>query len=905
MRIINARPISKTTSLKQVVFPAGLAFLWLTVIIITFLAQNAHGQTFVPQQATVTLMAGSQDVTQFGFTGFTLPGSGVILQGTAISAFTGRPVRHLWYGDALNGLCRIDPEIDAPSATPVNGIGAFNVNVLTCASAISGRSFTPGQMTFDSSTNTLYSEDISRTAAGILRLHYLPGGDNGQGSFDLIHIENLLGELSGINAFGGCPQLHDPHNGNPVPLVPSSAALGPDGNLYTGSIRDGAIIRINSPATYNPLTDCPNAGDTGQSPTAKVQIPILSADERFGIGHTFGLAWIGHTLLGADNIAPWALSNADSCLTAANGNNTCANPLVGGAPLPTEFAATQVGAPQGGAASDAAYPANAGSAAYFATLSNVARVTNLATGISNATVNPNYGGTFPFITGMTADPQDPAHSTVYVGSDPAQGAINGEGQIWKVSQPQCLLPPGPPPGPTNVVAQAGPNQATVSWVNTSNCPPATSYVVLTMVAGTTSPAVPDLVVSAGATGIVPTTATVTGLTAGTSYQFQVQACNAIGCTPFSALSLAVTPFAVTVPPPPTNVVAVDTGNGIAAAIAWTQSGNGNSPINFSTITPFLGGVTALPATVVIGAGTGGTVTGLTCGNSYTFTVTATNAVGASAASAPSALLTLTCPVTAEVSVLETAPAAANPGTQVTYTISIHNNGPAGAASVTFAETLPAPFVSTTFTQGVCAGTVGQTPFNCNLGSLPAGASATVTVTVQLPASGGPFTNALTVNATNSAGANMDPNLANNTASATVGFGCEAAATTTDVQVTGSSNNGNPVHGTPVTFTWQIKDNQGSTAANCSAFTATAAAPTGDSLTINSASTTQGSCAIVSNQLSCALGTIAGGATVTVTISATPSAAAPANSYGMTGVANFTGTDTNTANNSSTVLIGAQ
>ena len=868
------------------------------------LAGIAHAQTFVTQPTTTTLWGGTQDVATFGVSGFTLPGSGVILQGTAISAFTGLPVRHLWYGDAVNGLCRVDPELDDPLATPLNGIGSFNPNILTCLASVSNIGIIPGQLTFDASTNTLYTEDISRTSAGILRIHYIPSGDNGQGSLDLVNVTSLLGEQTTLNRFGGCPQLHDPHNGNPVPIILSGAALGPDGNLYTGSLRDGAIIRINSPATFNPQTDCLNSGDTGQSPTGKIQIPILSPDEQFGSGHTFGLGWLGHTLFGADNIAPWLLFSGDACLTPANGNTTCANPLVGGAPLPTEFLATQIGAPQGGAATDAVYPNNPGSAVYFATLSNVARATNV-TSATSMTVNLNYGGTFPFITGITPDPQNPG--VIYVGADPCQGCINGGGQIWKVTTAlTCVeLPAGATI--TSAVAGPGSNQATLAWSPILNGCLISSYDIQILLASPTGGApapsgLPDVIIAAPAT-----TATISGLTTGTSYQFAVAACNTAACSAFSAPSATVTPFLVVPPPAPTNVLAVDVGNGNSAAVSWTQAGNGNAPIISSTITPFLNGVTALPATTILGTGTGATVLGLTCGSSYTFTVTATNAVGTSAASAPSALLTLTCPALADVSVLESAPGVVTPGSQVTYTITIHNSGPATAASATFSDTLPAPLVAFTTTQGACSGTAGQTSFSCNVGSLAAGATATVTVTVQLP-NGivGTFTNALTVIATNSAGTNIDPNLANNSASATVNAsGCEAAATTTDIQVTGSSNNGNPVHGTPVTLTWQIKDNQGSVAANCSMFTASTTSPVGDTYTINSATTTQGSCLIANNQLSCNLGNIAGGGTATVTVTATPSAAAPANSYTMTGSANFTGTDTNTANNTSTVLIGAQ
>jgi hypothetical protein len=185
----------------------------------------------------------------------------------------------------------------------------------------------------------------------------------------------------------------------------------------------------------------------------------------------------------------------------------------------------------------------------------------------------------------------------------------------------------------------------------------------------------------------------------------------------------------------------------------------------------------------------------------------------------------------------------------------------------------------------------------------------VTVTVLLPNNvTGSFTNSATVTATDGTQANnnVDPNVTNNTfSSTTVAGGGSCSPTTTDLQVTGASNNGNPVHGSPVTFTWQIKDAQGTIPANCSLFTASTTAPAGQSLTISGASTTLGSCSIANNQVSCNFGNIPGAGAVTVTITASASAAAPANSYTMTGSASFTGTDTNQANNTATVAIGAQ
>ncbi len=67
---------------------------------------------------------------------------------------------------------------------------------------------------------------------------------------------------------------------------------------------------------------------------------------------------------------------------------------------------------------------------------------------------------------------------------------------------------------------------------------------------------------------------------------------------------------------------------------WTAPSNGGSAITGYTVTPYIGG-TAEPATTVGGSATSATVTGLTNGTSYTFTVTATNAVGNGPASAAS------------------------------------------------------------------------------------------------------------------------------------------------------------------------------------------------------------------------------------------------------------------------------
>ena len=320
--------------------PVPLLALCLALLL-AFAASTASAQnvTEINTPTTTTLWAGTLDFVQFGLSSLTFPASGVILPGTAISQFTGKPVRHLWYGDSSNGFCRVDPEIDDPNLTqPAPGIGRFNNIITTCVGAIQAGAFAPMQATFDASTNTIYAPDISRTANGIIRMHYIPGGDNGHGSIDPIHVESLMGNQTARNAAGGCPVVTDPRNGA-TPFTMGASALGPDGNLYIGWFRNGTIARIPHPATFDPANpaDC-----------ASIDVPIFASDARFGAGgaagHTFGLAWIGHTLFGADNISPWFKDNADQCNTPANGFVRC-GPVQGAG---TEILAAFAPGPQAG-----------------------------------------------------------------------------------------------------------------------------------------------------------------------------------------------------------------------------------------------------------------------------------------------------------------------------------------------------------------------------------------------------------------------------------------------------------------------------------------------------------------------------------------------------------------------------
>jgi hypothetical protein len=100
------RSMSTTTfrplAIRDLPVPLQLA-LWCLAVLFAFAASaNAQNVTVLNTPTTTKLWAGTQDWSVFGLSSVTSPGSGVILEGTAISVFTGKPVRHMWYGDSSN-----------------------------------------------------------------------------------------------------------------------------------------------------------------------------------------------------------------------------------------------------------------------------------------------------------------------------------------------------------------------------------------------------------------------------------------------------------------------------------------------------------------------------------------------------------------------------------------------------------------------------------------------------------------------------------------------------------------------------------------------------------------------------------------------------------------------------------
>ncbi len=231
--------------------------------------------------------------------------------------------------------------------------------------------------------------------------------------------------------------------------------------------------------------------------------------------------------------------------------------------------------------------------------------------------------------------QTPANSALAPYGNYMLFLVNDKG-VPSVSAPLNLsAAPSPPAAPTGVTATATQGSATVTWTAPpAGTSPITSYTVTPYIGSAAQPATT-------VTGAPPAThATITGLTNGATYTFTVTANNAVGAGPASQASNAVTPSGPAAPAAPAELAA-SPGNA-SATLTWSAPSGNGSPITNYTITPYIG-ATAQPATTVTGAppATSATITGLTNGITYTFTVTATNAIGTGPASSASNAVTPT------------------------------------------------------------------------------------------------------------------------------------------------------------------------------------------------------------------------------------------------------------------------
>jgi uncharacterized repeat protein (TIGR01451 family) len=310
----------------------------------------------------------------------------------------------------------------------------------------------------------------------------------------------------------------------------------------------------------------------------------------------------------------------------------------------------------------------------------------------------------------------------------------------------------------------------------------------------------------------------------------------------------------------------------------------DTPTNLSITSVSGGGCAALPCTIA----------SLASGANVTINVTATITTAGAFDNAATVSATEPDPnpgnntdntgnggtaASADVSMVKTLTTAGpfTAGQSISYTLVVANAGPSTATNVQVTDT-PTNLSITSVSGGGCAA------LPCTIASLASGSNVTINVTATITAAGS-FNNSATATATQ-----PDPNPGNNTDNS--GNGGTAGAASVDVGIVKTAPP-SPVVDIPFNYTLVVT--------NHGPITATGVVVT-DPLPANfalvSATSTQGSCSGTTT-VTCNIGTMLNGASVTITIRGTPSVAGP-----MSNTATVTENepDSQLSNNSSTVTV---
>jgi uncharacterized repeat protein (TIGR01451 family) len=242
------------------------------------------------------------------------------------------------------------------------------------------------------------------------------------------------------------------------------------------------------------------------------------------------------------------------------------------------------------------------------------------------------------------------------------------------------------------------------------------------------------------------------------------------------------------------------------------------------------------------------------------------------------------------------PSTVSPGSNVTYTQQVTNNGPLAAASPSFTETTPpnTTFQSIAIPSGWTCPTLpavgGTGTITCNDGtSLGVGSSASFTVVLGVNSStpsGTSITDTATATATN-----IVPSLTTNTASATV---LVASSSSADVAIVKTATPNPVTEGTPLIYTLTVSNN-----GPAPATTVNVQDTLPSSATYLSSTSSQGTCSEAGGVVTCLLGTLANSGTATVTILTVP---VQPGTISNTAIVTADQTDPNLSNNSSTISV---
>lgn len=216
-------------------------------------------------------------------------------------------------------------------------------------------------------------------------------------------------------------------------------------------------------------------------------------------------------------------------------------------------------------------------------------------------------------------------------------------------------------------------------------------------------------------------------------------------------------------------------------------------------------------------------------------------------------VTTTVTPIADLAVVKSGPASVVATTDVTYTVTVTNNGPSDASNVTLTDNVPAgtTFVSANQTSGPTFSCSGTTTISCSIATLASGATATFEFVMNVDvANAGPIANTANVSSSTA-----DPDSSNNSSTTNT----TVTPAPVDLSITKIADHDRVLVGTNITYTITVTNGGPGTATNT---TVTDTIPA--NTTYVSATPSQGTCSGTTT-VTCSLGTLTAGANATITL----------------------------------------
>lgn len=361
------------------------------------------------------------------------------------------------------------------------------------------------------------------------------------------------------------------------------------------------------------------------------------------------------------------------------------------------------------------------------------------------------------------------------------------------------------------------------------------------------------------------------------------------------------------------VVITNNGPGTASTVAFTEALPANTTFVSAAATSGTGGwtctgisISCTIPTFAAGASTTFTVVvkvgaGTASGTIITDTANVSSATTDPNPSNNVATVTTVVATAGQADLALTKTGTPNPvlaGNNLTYTITVTNNGPATATNVSMKDTFPAntSFVSITTPGGWACPAPSAGVQTCTNASVAANATATFTLVLKVTVGTVPGT-ALTNSATVSSSSTTDPTNANNTATSTSNV---ASPTQSDVAILKTASPEPVDQGTNLTYTLQVTNNGPAVATGVAVTDVLPAEVTFSSVSIPAS---QGSCSytVATTTVSCTLSNMNVGGLVIITINVNAASFSSATLSSNTATVTSTTSDPNATNNSSTAI----